>query len=619
MCGIYLALSKRQHIHPSDKHAEALRNRGPDSVRELTLTIPVRERDVDKQADANPASQVDLVYVTCMSTVLSLRGQQIITQPVVASFAKHTDDINSFLCWNGEAWTVAGAPVRGNDSEQVSRILAHVSQSYSAFAADTHEQGIAQALAVIGGPYAFAFYDPHVRRLYFGRDFLGRRSLVFRRIDNGDIVISSTTDAETEGWHEVEADGIYWVDMDAMPSNGQVEFGWIAYYSGQDELPNGRQFTVRPLSLKQKPTSQTDDHPTRLSSTSAAVFTLERLLRHSLALRVRTIPHPPMPVGAEGSTRLAVLFSGGLDCTVLARLAHDALGPEESIDLLNVAFHNPRVHKQDQSGSIGAAKSPYELCPDRITGRASFAELQQICPSRHWRFVAIDVPYTETLAHRSTLMSLMRPHNTEMDLSIACALYFAARGSGIVNGPDDLARPYTTPARVLLSGLGADELFAGYTRHATAFSRKGTIGLLGELELDIARLGKRNLGRDDRVISTWAREVRFPFLDETLVNWALQLPISQKCGFGEPSIYAAHAADSAALDPSKKVLRCLAWKLGMCKVANEKKRAVSQMSYYALRQLTSTRSNLGLGQPKWKPVEARVPTSSSDPLSSIVM
>ncbi|EDO04121.1 hypothetical protein SS1G_06604 [Sclerotinia sclerotiorum 1980 UF-70] len=180
----------------------------------------------------------------------------------------------------------------------------------------------------------------------------------------------------------------------------------------------------------------------------------------------------------------------------------------------------------------------------------------------------LDSPSVMSLRHH---LYLIHPHNTEMDLSIAFALYFASRGIGLASTKDDIEEIlYTTPARVLLSGLGADELFGGYIRHATAFNRSGFSALLDELELDVNRLGKRNLGRDDRVISYWGREARFPYLDEDLVKWAVESPIWDKCGFTSGS----QGPETPDIEPGKKVLRLLAYDLGMKSVAIEKKRAI---------------------------------------------
>ncbi|KAL1962820.1 hypothetical protein VTN77DRAFT_9095 [Rasamsonia byssochlamydoides] len=321
--------------------------------------------------------------------------------------------------------------------------------------------------------------------------------------------------------------------------------------------------------------------PPALTLDSPCVEILEQKLRRALELRIRNVPQPLLAVSGSDA-KIAVLFSGGLDCTVLARLAHDILPIGEPVDLLNVAFENPRVVAASAKDKTKKASSIYESCPDRITGRAGHAELQRTCPGRTWRFVAVNVPYSETLAHRDEVKQLMRPHNTEMDLSIACALYFASRGQGVVSEkPDDRddAVPYTTSARVLLSGLGADELFAGYTRHAVAFTRDGFQGLIDEIDLDVGRLGKRNLGRDDRVISNWGREARYPYLDEEFVAWATRTPVWERCGFGasQPVTQdtSPDGADLAAdLEPGKKALRLLALKLGMKNVAREKKRAI---------------------------------------------
>ena len=67
------------------------------------------------------------------------------------------------------------------------------------------------------------------------------------------------------------------------------------------------------------------------------------------------------------------------------------------------------------------------------------------------------------------------------------ALYFASRGSGQVkNQKDGTIEPYTSTARVLLSGFGSDELLGGYARHRTTFNKGGwqeVIDEAGELYL----------------------------------------------------------------------------------------------------------------------------------------
>ena len=294
-----------------------------------------------------------------------------------------------------------------------------------------------------------------------------------------------------------------------------------------------------------------------------------------MALQLRVGDIPLSPSGHAARPRLAILFSGGLDCTLLARLVHEILPFDQEIDLLNVAFENPRIVQatMDRSDGKVGSQTPYSLCPDRATGISSHSELKKVCAERKWRFVYIDISYQEMKEHRPHIVSLIRPHNTEMDLSIACALYFAARGRGITfDSANGTTNTYETPARVLLSGLGADEIFAGYQRHATAFLRRGYSGLVNELELDFSRLGKRNLGRDDRVISDWGKEVRYPYLDEGMVSWALSLPVWEKCGFGARLNVEDRSVEE--LEPEKRILRILAWKKGLPGVAVEKKRAI---------------------------------------------
>lgn len=67
-------------------------------------------------------------------------------------------------------------------------------------------------------------------------------------------------------------------------------------------------------------------------------------------------------------------------------MASDLVPPEQSIDLLNVAFENPRIASLNRDVDV---EGLYEMCPDRITGRKSFEELLKACPDRTWRFVNV--------------------------------------------------------------------------------------------------------------------------------------------------------------------------------------------------------------------------------------
>ena len=78
--------------------------------------------------------------------------------------------------------------------------------------------------------------------------------------------------------------------------------------------------------------------------------------------------------------------------------------PAEPIDLLNVAFENPRKILVKVEGNIGGlpkrekkAKMKDRLdyatidvsydVPDRLTGRQEVEELRRLCPGRTWNFV----------------------------------------------------------------------------------------------------------------------------------------------------------------------------------------------------------------------------------------
>lgn len=64
------------------------------------------------------------------------------------------------------------------------------------------------------------------------------------------------------------------------------------------------------------------------------------------------------------------------------------------------------------------------------------------------------------------------------------ALYFASRGKGHVrHGPGLEPVPYSSEARVLLNGLGSDELLGGYGRHRLAYNSGGWEAVILEVSM----------------------------------------------------------------------------------------------------------------------------------------
>jgi asparagine synthetase B (glutamine-hydrolysing) len=529
MCGIFFSVAKGQALSLDQATATYLKARGPDAFRTVSITTQESNR-----------------ILTFSSSVLALRGDEVQEQPL------HDQETGSVLCWNGEAWKSDNEVVVANDS----RLIFH--RLLSATSAKDTPTAITQVLGNLAGPFAFVFYDGRTSKTYFGRDRLGRRSLILRQDDKESLSLCSIATLDSFPAEEVATESMFSVAVtDETLSISALPWPHPRIYINPT-LPSAS------ASLDEE-----------LRDTCAGVSSA---LAASLGLRVLNIPDQPAVRLVSSTARMAILFSGGLDCTLLARMCHDILPSSQSIDLLNVAFENPRAMQAKTS-----QESPYDICPDRKTGLSSFHELLQICPGRCWRFVAINIPYSEAERHKSTILKLLMPHNTEMDLSIGMALYFAARGEGFARvsaNPNHPQMTYTTSARVLLSGLGADELFGGYSRHAAAFERAGYRALIEELDLDFGRIGQRNLGRDDRVISHWGKEVRYPYLDEDFTRITLQLPVWAKCGFRIGVRIPKHYEETAqvdkaeSLEPSKKLLRLILWDLGMEKAASERKRAI---------------------------------------------
>lgn len=471
--------------------AGAIAPRGIDSLRHVEATMPFGGGEV----------------LELTASTLCLRGVAT-TQPLV-------DSHGNVLLFNGQIFGGDRVHVAegANDSSALLAALSHANDD-DAFSA---------LLSSLQGPWAVIYWQPSRNRLWFGRDPIGRRSLLVRVCADEGLALVSTAPAGF-AFQEVPPFGPCYVDIAGdEPILGtcwrRVDELAALSVPGGPPPPLG-QLTALPSTMRRRTQGATGYQATldaQILDLDGYAYEFYHRLSSALERRLVGLRSSPAPDVAlqERRAQVAVLFSGGIDSLVVARLLDMALPTHCSVDLINVSFGAP----------------PF-ASPDRTTALIGLEELAALSPLRPWRFVAVDVTAEEVEEYRERIKTIILPSSTPMDASIATALWFAARGRGSstscskVGGQFAPTDGYETPASVLFSGLGADEQLAGYKgRHRTVFQRGGLAALANELDSDVSRLWWRNLGRDDRVVGDHGREMRFPFLDEDVIAFLASLPL----------------------------------------------------------------------------------------------
>jgi asparagine synthase (glutamine-hydrolysing) len=115
---------------------------------------------------------------------------------------------------------------------------------------------------------------------------------------------------------------------------------------------------------------------------------------------------------------------------------------------------------------------------------------------------------------------------------------------------------------VLLAGQGADELFGGYQKYLTEYKKSGAEGVEQKMFIDIKNSYSTNFQRDNQVCAYHAVELRLPFIDRAVVDFALRLPIRFKINSSEDKL-------------RKQILRRVAHNIGIPSfIADKPKKAI---------------------------------------------
>ncbi len=180
----------------------------------------------------------------------------------------------------------------------------------------------------------------------------------------------------------------------------------------------------------------------------------------------------------ENVKRIGVSFSGGLDSSIIAELAK-------------------------RSTDVTLYVSGFEDSYDFTIADESASMLD--LPIIKIKIVEKDIE------NAIPVLAKIIKSNNPVVLSFELPLFFTAKNS---------------IEKILLSGHGADELFAGYVRYLKSKD------LENDLIKDVNELKNKGILRDKNVVSYFNKELRTPFLDENVVKVGLSIPGEYKIRAG---------------------------------------------------------------------------------------
>ena len=556
MCGIFFCVCRDgdncyEHL---DQCQELLSHRGPD----CQTVLESRSTGTGHNIGA-------------CSTVLWLQGDSVQHQPVI-------DSHGNMLLWNGDIFDVENQTrdLSESDTTFLSRMLSKCSSS----------EDITGFISLVQGPWSLVYYQSRSQTVWFGRDFFGRQSLLISKTEDSLTLCSCITNKMTN-YQELPALGLYSCKLSEDGQFDQLQlYPWDSINVDQNKLESLNceilsESIKCPVMVKSKidlfpmddcgsKEQELFDNLLGISDISKYVLNLEIILED--AVRTRLLHQPNLCKDCVFTTSgdqecpheaVGILFSGGLDCCVLAGLAAKMTPSSKPLHLYNVAF-------QQSNGG-------YEV-PDRITGLQAFSEIKQLYPDQDISLILVNVTLEELQRERARIVKdLLHPLETVLDDSIGCAIWFAARGRGVDSVTGD---PVASRARVLILGMGIDEQLGGYSKHRARFNKESWEGLADELRQELVNISSRNLGRDNRIVSDHGVAPRFPYLDEKFVNFLSTVPINLKCDF-------AHDRGVG----EKLILRLLAFKLGLRLTSKEPKRAIQFGSRIAKMEKRKEKGN----------------------------
>ena len=179
---------------------------------------------------------------------------------------------------------------------------------------------------------------------------------------------------------------------------------------------------------------------------------------------------------------IGVVFSGGIDSTIIAMLA----AKFSRVTAYSCGIKgSPDLEYVDKCRNLNLEVRIIELDPEKI--ERSLVKIIQAINDTNPVKVSVEIPF-----------------------------YFASKKAR----EDGLG--------VMLCGQGGDELFGGYYRYVECMARTGYNEVEKMIQRDVENIYAEQLNKDIAVCKTNDIELRAPYMDEEFKNYAMEIPVELK-------------------------------------------------------------------------------------------
>ena len=308
-------------------------------------------------------------------------------------------------------------------------------------------EAVEKAIKYLDGDYAFAVYDGE--NFAAVRDMVGVKPLYFGEDKDKNIFAFAS---ERKAIWKIGINNVETLNPDSMIYNGKL------------------------LKLK-------DNLEKRINLEASESQKSPYLSKNEFKEQLKNNLVKSVEKRARGLKEVGILFSAGIDSTILAKIADDlgikttlyCVGHENSID---IKFAKKTAQKMN------------------LPLKTKFIDLEDV------------------KNYLTPVLDAIEEFNI-MKIGVGMPAYIAAEMA------------HEEGLKVMLSGQGADELFAGYNRYLGFYEEKGEL-TQEDLKKDILNLYHVNLQRDDAVTMANSIELRVPYLDLDIINTAINIPMKYK-------------------------------------------------------------------------------------------